>query len=136
MQALVQISFIVYAHNAVSTCTGHLSGSQQAPALPLEGRLTDIHHAHLLQQLQIHAARWKDIGTYLGYRQGELDNIQLNARLSIDPSTRCLSEVLSKWFQWAPGDARGSTNFATLESLKNALRQAGLGATAHDLKLL
>ena len=43
--------------------------------------------------------------------------------------------MLSQWLQWAPGDSRGSTSFATLEDLKTALNQAGLGATAHDLKV-
>ena len=116
------------------------AGPQQPDRHPPVGvtdqtRLTDLHHAPLLRQLQIHAARWKDIGTYLGFRQGELDNIQLNAQASANQTTRCLSEMLNKWLQWAPGDTRGSTNFAILECLRNALRQAGLGATAHGLQL-
>ena len=49
--------------------------------------------------------------------------------------TSYLDELLSKWLEWAPGDRRGSKGFATLEGLKDALRQADLGATAHDLHL-
>ena len=41
--------------------------------------------------------------------------------------------MLAQWLEWAPGDSRGSTSFATLEDLKAALYQAGLGATAHNL---
>ena len=34
-----------------------------------------------------------------------------------------------------PGDARGSTNFATLEALEDALKKAGLGTFADNLHL-
>ena len=43
--------------------------------------------------------------------------------------------MLEEWMQWAQGDNRGSTGFATLKDLKNALKEAGLAATAFDLKL-
>ena len=36
------------------------------------------HHAKLLGQLEVHATRWREIGTYLGFRQIELDIIQGN----------------------------------------------------------
>ena len=45
------------------------------------------------------------------------------------------SELLSKWLQWAPGDGRGSRDFARLSALKSAVSGAGLGSTAEDLKL-
>ena len=35
--------------------------------------------------------------------------------------------MLQDWLQWAPGDGRGSTCFATLEGLKEALNNAGFG---------
>jgi len=41
--------------------------------------------------------------------------------------------MLARWIQWAPGDARGSRDYATLEALRTAVDQAGLGRTAHDL---
>ena len=44
--------------------------------------------------------------------------------------------MLAEWLQWAPGDCRGNASFATLEGLKTALREAGLGATAYDLGVL
>ena len=43
-----------------------------------------------------------------------------------------LGAMLEEWIQWAPGDSRGSENFATIGSLKKALSEAGLGAAAHD----
>ena len=92
-------------------------------------RLTESHLPSLLQQLSDHATRWRDIGTYFGFTSGKLDNIQYE-----HPSpTTCLSKMLTEWLQWAPGDSRGSTNFATLEALKDALNQVGLAAAAHDL---
>ena len=96
-------------------------------------RLTDDHHSVLLKQLTKHAASWREIGTYLGFTQGQLNNIQANQFLATNSPVSWLSAMLSQWLQWAPGDSRGSTNFATLEDLKTALNQAGLGATAHDL---
>ena len=72
---------------------------------------------------------------YLGFRSGELDNIQSNPSLFSKAPTSWLSAMLSQWLQWAPGDGRESTSFATLEDFKTALNQTGLGATAHDLKV-
>ena len=93
------------------------------------------HHASLLQQLTEDASNWREIGTHLGFRSGELDNIQSNPLLLSNAPTSWLSTMLTQWLQWAPGDSRGSTSFATLEHLKTAFNQAGLGATAHDLKV-
>ena len=123
----------------------HSAGSSQQPQYtptltPTQStstRLSDFDcTSTLLQQLKIHAAKWREIGTHLGFRPGELDNIHSNAlHLSTDLPIYCLSEILTRWLQWAPRDNRGSTNFATLEALKAALTQAGLGAAAHGLHL-
>ena len=99
------------------------------------GRLTDQHHGVLIKQLSQHAARWKEIGGGLCFTQSELADIQASPLLLSDAPSSWLGAMLSQWLQWAPGDARGSTGFATLEALKDALRQANLGATAHDLHL-
>ena len=113
---------------------GHSNSPQQSYASQHKSaRLTDIHTASLLQQLSVHALKWREIGTYLGFRPGELDNI-CGHSLLISP-TDWLREMLSQWLQWAPGDSRGSNSFATLEGLKAALSQAGLGAIAYDLKV-
>ena len=96
-------------------------------------RLTENNHSVLLKQLTKHAAAWKVIGTHLGFTQGQLDNIEAKPLLQSGAPTSWLSRMLAEWLQWAPGDIRGSTSFATLESLKYALNEAGFGATAHDL---
>ena len=96
-------------------------------------RLTDDHHAVLLKQLTKHSADWKMIGLYLGFSSGELKEIEARPFLLPNAPTSWLSAMLAQWLQWAPGDSRGSTSFATLEALKTALSDACLGATAHDL---
>ena len=96
-------------------------------------RLCDDHHSVLLKQLIKHAVFWRQIGTHLGFTQSELNNIQSNLFLLATSPVSWLSAMLTDWLQWAPGDGRGSTSFATLKDLKHALNQAGLGATAHDL---
>ena len=93
------------------------------------------HHALLLTQLKEHAAEWRDIGTYLGFSQGELRNIQA-APLDLNGAPKSwLSAMLAEWLEWAPGDERGSKNYATLSGLKRAVREAGLGRTAEELTL-
>ena len=107
---------------------GMLAASNQ-----MMNRLTDNDHSVLLKQLTKHASAWREIGTHLGFTQGQLDNIQANAFLLTNSPTSWLSRMLTEWLQWAPGDSRGSTSFATLEGLKTALSGAGFGATACDL---
>ena len=61
-------------------------------------------------------------------------NIQANPMHSTgDLLSNYLSAMLSDWLQWAPGDARGSSCYATLESLKDAVDKAGLGSLAQKL---
>lgn len=46
-----------------------------------------------------------------------------------------LGRMLELWLQWAPGDRRGSKNFATFKNLRKALLQVDtLAAKAHDLE--
>ena len=46
-----------------------------------------------------------------------------------------MREMLSRFFEWAPGDTRGSTQYSTLGALKEAVSQAGLGVTAAELAI-
>ncbi len=64
--------------------------------------LTEFHLPELELQLKDHASHWRDIGTHLGFRQGELDNIQSNSYLQ---QVRYLRAMLYEWFQWSPGDS-------------------------------
>ena len=50
------------------------------------------------------------------------------------PPSSYLREMLTKWLQWAPGDGRGSRNFATFEDLRDALLKVQVTASiAYDL---
>ena len=97
--------------------------------------LNERNHSALLKQLQEHSAKWVEIGSYLGFHPSELNKIQARPFLLNWAPTSWLAAMLADWLQWAPGDSRGSTSFATLEDLKAALCQAGLGATAHNLEI-
>ena len=98
-------------------------------------RLYQHNYSVLLEKLQTHSAKWREIGTYLGFRTSKLDEIQARPLLLIGAPTSWLGAVLADWLQWVPGDSQGSTSFATLEDLKVALSKAGLGATANDLEI-
>ena len=97
--------------------------------------LTCQHHAILLKQLTKHSANWRSIGMELGFLPNELDNIKAIPLLLDGAPTTWLRQLLIEWLEWAPGDGRGSTSFATLGGLKNALMKANLGATAHNLHI-
>ena len=47
--------------------------------------------------------------------------------MNLTPNS-CLEDMIGHWLQWAPGDARGSKNHATLEQLQQAVDVAGFGA--------
>ena len=89
----------------------------------------------MFQQLKKHAAKWREIGIYLGFLPSDLDNIEAAPNRMHGAPLSCLGAMLPEWSQWAPGDNRGSTNFVNVEDLKSALDEAGLGKTACNLKL-
>ena len=90
-------------------------------------------HQRLVEQLGAHAAKWKEIGTYLGFRQTELTLIQNSPMHLMGAPGSWLSAMLEAWLQWKPGDSRRSSESASLESLKKAVSKAGLGRTAAEL---
>ena len=63
--------------------------------------------------------------------EGGLNNIEAT------PNTRTIEDslhtMLSLWMQCAPGDSRGSTEYATLSALRRAVDNAGFGRTAKTL---
>lgn len=69
----------------------------------------------------------------LGFLPNELDVIERKPLLIPDGPNSWLDAMLTEWLQWAPGDGRESTNFATLESLSEALNKAGLVETSQSL---
>lgn len=99
-----------------------------------ETLLSDDHLPILLDQLNVHASKWRMIGTNLGFRTAELDGIQSKPTLITEAPGSYLSEVLNQWLQWAP-DPTNKRNFATFEALQSAVRRAGLARVAANLKI-
>lgn len=97
--------------------------------------LTDQHHSVLIDQLKKHAPDWKGIGQHLGFTQPQLKIIETTPLLLFNAPTSWLSEMLAQWLQSAPGDSRGSTGYANLATLRDALRKASFGTTAHALHI-
>ena len=100
-------------------------------------RLTEKNLKVLINQLSDYASSWYHIGIQLNFRPGELDNIEASPSLYKTAPLSWLETMLCKWFQWAPGDERGSKAEANLEDLKIALRSraVGLGAVAQHLHI-
>ena len=107
-----------------------------APCVPTI-RLTAKNLKVLINQLSDYATSWYDIGIQLDFRPGELDNIRASPKLHETAPISWLETMLCKWFQWAPGDERGSEAEANLEDLKIALRSkaVGLGVVAQQLHI-
>ena len=68
----------------------------------------------------------------LGFRPNELDIIQAKPMLLAQAPTSWLSEMLSQWLQWTPGDGRESKDHASVKSLKEALLKENLGRLAEE----
>ena len=95
---------------------------------------TNPHYHGVYFFLTPYAVHWKDIGTALGFLPNELSMIQSNPMLMMQGATGYLGEMLTKWLQRAPGDGRGSRNFATFEELHDALLKVpGVASIAYDL---
>ena len=95
--------------------------------------LDDSHFSDIYSQLKKCSVKWKEIGIYLGFSPGELDTIGANQ--NAEGVQGYLHIMLSKWFEWAPGDHRGSKQVATLGVLKEAVRRAEYGRTANSLSV-
>ena len=79
----------------------------------------------LLSKLNNHATKWRDIGMYLGFQHGELENIQAKPFLMFGAPQSYLGAMLTDWLHRAPNDHRGGP---TIDNLMLALCQSGLGA--------
>lgn len=96
-------------------------------------RLADQDLAWICEKLGQHSAKWRQIGQGLRFTEPELDTIEAAPRLFSGAPFSYLCAMLSNWLQRAPGDARGSTDYATLNSLRRAVDRAGLGRLAQQL---
>ena len=102
-------------------------------SLPSTTPISEQDVARATWLLARYAYKWKEIGQRLGFTGNELSNIEATPTLLAGAPASYLSAMLSSWEQWAPGDARGSTHYATLEALRIAVDKAGLGLTAREL---
>lgn len=83
--------------------------------------------------MRLHAYAWRDIANSLGFTAAEVRNIETSLHLVVGGPSGYVSHMMEKWQQWAPGDARGSQDYATLHSLCSAVDKAGLGMLAKEL---
>ena len=100
---------------------------------PKPQSLSDQNFPIICEKLRPHCAKWRVIGEGLGFTPSELDTIKAAPQSLQDAPQSYLSVMLSGWLQWAPGDARGSSEYANIHSLKRAVDKAGLGRTAQEL---
>ena len=120
-------------HNIICSVGNFGAASIQIHTSESQTPLNQHNHSVLFKQLQIHSAKWREIGLHLGFLPSELDEIQARPFLMSGAPKSWLSAMLADWLQWAPGDSRGSKKFAMLEDLKVALQESGLANLAHDL---
>ena len=83
--------------------------------------------------LQHYAHKWERIAQCLSFTANEISIIRAKLALFADAPTSFLDAMLEEWQQWAPGDARGSTRYATLDALRAAMDIAGLRLTEQEL---
>ena len=93
---------------------------------------TENDHCSVCAKLELRAAKWREIGGALRFKEGELDNIQSNLSLFVNSPQSWLKQMITQWLQWAPGDGRGSTSVATKELLHAALLKINLGQLAQQ----
>ena len=96
------------------------------------GRLLEQDLVGIWTVLSPYAYKWKVIGQGLGFTPSELSTIEATPMLL--PGAP-VSYLLASWMQWAPGDARGSRDYATMHSLCTAVSKAGLGVVTQQLRL-
>ena len=100
------------------------------------GRLDADDYNWICDRLRPHAHKWKEIGQGLGFRAAELKNIEADPKNLINAPASYLYAMLDSWLQWAPGDDRGSRDYATVRSLSTAVDKARLGVLAQELNEL
>ena len=98
--------------------------------------LNQRHLPTIYRQLKTKCStKWKEIGTYLGFCEGELDIIVSKQLQNSEGIDGCLRIMLAEWMEWSPGDSRGSKQEPNLGALKCAICAAGCAKTAKNLKL-
>ena len=93
------------------------------------------YYGQLCEQLRPCAAKWEDIAKFLDFKDYEIANIKADPTKLHGAPGSYLDEVISQWARRAPGDARGSKDYATLEQMKSAVDKAGFPDIASILIL-
>lgn len=94
-------------------------------------RIEAAHCGSLCEKLRPCAMKWQQIAQYLQFTSCEISNIKNNPENL--QSNSFLDVMVGEWLEWAPGDARGSEKYATLEQLQAALIRAGYDVIASEL---
>jgi hypothetical protein len=108
-----------------------------SPVTSAAGR-TEIksnHYGPLCGQLRPCAEKWETIAQNLGFEQHEIASIKADPMKLMNAPESYMAAVIGKWSQWAPRDARGSKDYATLEALKAAVDSAGYSIVANKMTL-
>ena len=96
--------------------------------------LSERDFGKIVEKLSPYSHKWRRFGERLGFTPDELSTIEATPTLIPGAPASYLSTMVSGWLQWAPGDARGSRDYATIKSLKTAVDKAGLGRVAQELE--
>ena len=104
-----------------------------SPFAVIIDQVSNEEFARASEKLKEYSHKWREIGEGLGFKARELDNIRSRPLLLLNAPNSYLSELLSEWQLWAPGDHRGSKTYATLHSLRVAVGKAKLGLPAQEL---
>lgn len=89
----------------------------------------------LCEQLRPCASKWDLLAKELDFKVYEIDNLKANPMNLISAPFSYLNEIISLLLNRAPGDARGSKNYATLDDLKDAVERAGFLDVAKKLAI-
>lgn len=95
----------------------------------IDGRVKSEDINFLVNELYDLATRWRFIGMGLGFRQGELDNIESQA--GRDPVNH-LTRMLAYWTEWPTARHKDQP---TLEQLCNVLKSKMVGAGKKAIEL-
>lgn len=96
-------------------------------------RLFEKDFTRIHEKLDKCSSKWRKIGEYLGFLPSELSNIEAAPNLFYSAPSSYMSRMLSDWLQWAPDDARGSSDYATMNALRTAVSKADLEHIAEEL---
>ena len=105
------------------------------PTDPTHTFIASTDYGVLLEQLRPCASKWEAIAAGLRFTKDEIDNIKADHSKMAGGPESYLGDVIGKWLHWAPGDARGSEDRATLEAMRRAVNKAGFGDVAGKLTL-